>query len=46
LSSSPSVIDDPIGYKDFNEYTTEGRKLIFNPKTKEVTHLQPFKNKK
>lgn len=43
FNSATSIARDPQGRKGFYKYVNESWEMIYNPRTKEVWHLQPLK---
>lgn len=43
LNSNPKILPDNRGKEGFYRYESSGLEMIYNPKTKEIWHIQPMK---
>jgi hypothetical protein len=43
LTESPKITPDPQGFSGFSRYEIPGWEMIYNPTTKEISHLQPLR---
>ena len=45
INGNPKITLDERGKKDFYRYESNGLEMIYNPRTKEIWHIQPVKGK-
>ena len=45
INGNPKITLDERGKKDFYRYEANGLEMIYNPRTKEIWHIQPVKGK-
>jgi filamentous hemagglutinin len=45
LNSNPKISPDPRGAVGYFKYESSGLEMIFNPKTGQIGHIQPIRNK-
>ena len=43
INSNPKITLDPRGREGFYRYESSGLEMIYNPKTKEIWHIQPVR---